>query len=174
MIILFCALAAITDFEKNLIVKEAYLSMVEEGRLTALSSCSFYPLESSEKDSLAANALNLWAYELRNGASPGEESVFVFAEKFELFWEIRNSTIFTPEKAAWKIEINFHLFKDGNLAGLHESERRGSFDVSSLKEGDLENSILDFNRGLTKFNIFEFAGVSFLCAGIVFAFYYIR
>ncbi|MBN1619518.1 hypothetical protein JW890_02240 [candidate division WOR-3 bacterium] len=174
MIFLFCALVAITDFEKSLMVKQAYISLVEEGKLTALSLCSYYPLKSSEKDSLAASALTLWAYEMRNGASPGEESVFVSAERFEIFWEIRNSTIFTPERAVWKIAINFSLFKDGDLAGLHESEKRGYFDVSSLKEGDLENSILDFNKRFTRYNIIEFAGVSILCAGIVFAFYYIR
>ncbi|MBN2364501.1 hypothetical protein JXL83_10275 [candidate division WOR-3 bacterium] len=174
MILFFWVIMTLTNYERHIIVKEIYLSFFESNPIPELSSSYYSPLTQSENDTLAARAINLYSNESRQGSVFAEETVFVSAEKLDLSWELQNATLFTPERAQWKLKMILLLFKNGDLAGFHESERKGSVDVASLSETDIALASLDIRSGFSRVNFFEFAGVSILCAGLVFAFYYIR
>lgn len=173
MIVLFFILLSFTDFERHLIVREMALSIETKMVLRAERCFFFKPFSMTENDTLAAAALNL--VQRKTPKDSAEETLSVSVERLNLSWELLKPTFFTPEKARWKMDFMFSILDEGLLFGFHEDIITGTVLTSVLNQEDLAPGTLILSGDfLKKNNLLEMTVVSFLCVGLVFAFYHIR
>ncbi|MBN1150713.1 hypothetical protein JXA84_05785 [candidate division WOR-3 bacterium] len=174
MTVIFFILLSFTDFERHLIVREMAIS-VETNEVFSADRCFFFkPFSQTENDTLASASMNLAQRKTSNDSVYEEETLFVSVEKLNLSWELLNPTLFTPENARWKMDFLLSYLDEGALFGFHEDIITGTVQTSALSQEDLAPGTLTAPDNFLKTNLLELAAVSFLCAGLVFAFYFIR